>query len=206
MEQRKQGGGSCPGGGPASWLRCTLAALVSRATERRGARPYCPLSGTFFLLGTSCLLHQLHFLFLHSCLRAGRLRRPKHTKMPTKPNETKPNETKPFQTKAKRCSLGFGAYRVSLKYVLWPTNGVWVKRSGGDRWIGRIPRVPPRCRGRERGRRPSIPVRSRARTVRTNGLRRRPLCSGVPGSVPLLGSLSRSLARSGSQSEPQSSE
>lgn len=65
------------------------------SSERRGARrPYCGLSGTLFLLGTSFPHCHLHFLFLYSCLRAGRVWRPKHTKMQSKAKEKKPTQSR----------------------------------------------------------------------------------------------------------------
>lgn len=84
-----------------------------QSSERRGARrPYCGPSGTLFLLGTSFPHCHLHFLFLYSCLRAGRVWRPK-THQDAK--QSKGKETKAKQSKAKRCAPCSGAFTVSPK-------------------------------------------------------------------------------------------
>lgn len=95
FQQRKRGG-SCPRGArSANFLVEVQLGTGQQSSERRGARrPYCSLSGTLFLLGTSSPHCQLHFLFLYSWLRAGRVCRPKQTEMHSKPKEKKPRKSK----------------------------------------------------------------------------------------------------------------
>lgn len=151
FEQRKQGGGTCPRGAPTSWLRSNLA-VVNRAPERRGARPYCPLSGTLFPLGTSSPLCQLPFPFLHSCLRTGNVWRPKDTEMPTKPKPSKPNQMRPNLTKMLLLS-GLWSHR-SFPRICPLGNQFRLGQILRLRSIGRIPTAPVGEGGLKRGRTP----------------------------------------------------
>lgn len=163
FQQRKRGG-SCPGGARgANFLVEVQLGTGQLSSERRGARrSYCSLSGTLFLLGTSSPHCQLHFLFLYSWLRAGRVCRPKQTKMYSKPNEKKPRKSK---------AKANGALCASEPSQLPPNRSSGQQIPSGLNFQAMIDRLksysPVDEGGRERGRRPSTSVRCVARTGRT---------------------------------------
>lgn len=136
---------------------------VQQSSGRRGARrPYCSLSGTLFLLGTSSPHCQLHFLFLCSWLRAGRVCGPKQTTMHSEPNEKKPRKSK---------AKANGALCASEPSQLPPNRSSGQQIPSGLSFQGQIDRPksskPVDEGGRERGRRPSTSVPCGARTGRT---------------------------------------
>ena len=134
--------------------------LLSRAPERRGARPYC-LSSLWNCLPVGAQLSSLPTP-LPSCPLAleswkGLVGHPNAPRCePNKRKETEPKETKtkPSPAKPKRCSLGFGAFPVPRKHVPWPTNSVWVQFSRRDGWRTVLYAKGP---GREAGDTPCLP-------------------------------------------------
>lgn len=113
-------------------------------------------------MGTSSPHCQLHFLFLCSWLRAGRVCRPKQTEMHSKPNEKKPRKSK---------AKANGALCASEPSQLPPNRSSGQQIPSGFNFQAAIDRPksynPVDEGGRERGRRPSTSVRCGARTGRT---------------------------------------
>lgn len=200
FEQREQGGGACPGGGGASTSRLrSHCALLSREDKTIQSVPFLELSagcGPAILSANSTSFFSANVRELE-----GSGWPPKHTKMQTK--QTKGKRTKGDQTQPNPNAAlwGFGAFPVSLKHVLWPTNSVWVQILK-PRCVGLVPTVlylkgPGRGAGV-----PSVPARSRADWA--NGLRWRPLLlsAGQRPLLPAAPALRRSLQRS-TLSEPE---
>lgn len=201
FEQREQGGGACPGGGGASTSRLrSHCALLSREDKTIQSVPFLELSagcGPAILSANSTSFFSANVRELE-----GSGWPPKHTKMQTK--QTKGKRTKGDQTQPNPNAAlwGFGAFPVSLKHVLWPTNSVWVQILK-PRCVGLVPTVlylkgPGRGAGV-----PSVPAGSRSRTGRTASAGAR-CCSRLASALcclPLLASEgASSAARSASQS------